>query len=145
MIGVAGSFLWVAKPLAFRRIVRWSEEKEGNAALITKRTDRRGRRTVCKYPNGLPGSAPGCRTGNGEKLSRTQAEPVQAIKSAVAYFPSISGATSWRRSRYRLVQKKGTVLINTSLACPAVAGCNRAETFSRLSTRLIKFRVFQQN
>ena len=48
----------------------------------------------------LPGSAPGCRTGNGEKLSRTQAEPVQAIKSAVAYFPSISGATSWRRSRY---------------------------------------------
>ena len=47
----------------------------------------------------LPGSAPGCRTGNGEKLSSTQAEPVQAIKSAVAYFPSISCATSWRRSR----------------------------------------------
>ena len=27
----------------------------------------------------LPGWAPGCRTGNGEKLSITQAEPVQAI------------------------------------------------------------------
>ena len=29
----------------------------------------------------IPGSAPGCRTGNREKLSSTQAEPVQAIKS----------------------------------------------------------------
>ena len=27
----------------------------------------------------VPGSAPGCRTGNGEKLSITHAEPVQAI------------------------------------------------------------------
>ena len=48
----------------------------------------------------IPGSAPGCRTGNREKLSSTQAEPVQAIKSGVAYFPSISCTTSWRRSRY---------------------------------------------
>ena len=48
----------------------------------------------------VPGSAPGCRTGNGEKLSSTQAEPVQAIKSGVAYLPSISCTTSWRRSRY---------------------------------------------
>ena len=31
-----------------------------------------------------------CRTGSGEKLSRSQAEPDQAITSAVAYFPSIS-------------------------------------------------------
>ena len=52
----------------------------------------------CGY--GVPGSAPGCRTGNREKLSSTQAEPVQAIKSGVAYFPSISFTTSWRRSRY---------------------------------------------
>ena len=50
--------------------------------------------------NSVPGSAPGCRAGNGEKLSSTQAEPGQANKSAVAYFPSISGVTSWRRSRY---------------------------------------------
>ena len=48
----------------------------------------------------VPGSAPGCRTGNREKLSSTQAEPGLAIKSGVAYFPSISCTTSWRRSRY---------------------------------------------
>ena len=34
------------------------------------------------------------------------------------------------KNTYRLVQKKGTVLISTSLALPAVAGCSRAETFS---------------
>ena len=32
----------------------------------------------------VPWSSPGCRTGNGEKLSSSQAEPGQAIKSAVA-------------------------------------------------------------
>ena len=48
----------------------------------------------------VPGSALGCRTGNREKLSSTQAEPVQAIKSSVAYFPSISCTTSWRGSLY---------------------------------------------
>ena len=35
---------------------------------------------------------------------------------------------------YRAVQKKGTVLLSTSLAWPAVAGCSRAETLSQLST-----------
>ena len=35
---------------------------------------------------------------------------------------------------HRLVQKKGTVLLSTSLAWPAVAGCSRAETFSQLSS-----------
>ena len=35
---------------------------------------------------------------------------------------------------YRLVQSKGTVLLSTSLAWPAVAGCSRAETFSQLSS-----------
>ena len=35
---------------------------------------------------------------------------------------------------YRLVQKKRTGLLSTSLAWPAVAGCSRAETFSQLST-----------
>ena len=34
---------------------------------------------------------------------------------------------------YRVVQKKGTVLLSTSLAWPAVADCSRAETFSQLS------------
>ena len=34
---------------------------------------------------------------------------------------------------YRLLQKKGTVLLSTSLAWQAVAGCSRAETFSQLS------------
>ena len=48
----------------------------------------------------LPGSAPECRTRNRDKLSSTQAEPVQANKSGVADFPSISCTTSWRRSRY---------------------------------------------
>ena len=33
------------------------------------------------YPQG---NLTGCRTGNGEKLSSSQAEPGQAIKSAVA-------------------------------------------------------------
>ena len=32
----------------------------------------------------LQGDLTGCRTGNGEKLSNSQAEPAQAIKSAVA-------------------------------------------------------------
>ena len=42
----------------------------------------------------------------------------------------------WREktSKYRVVQKKGTVLLSTSLAWPAVAGCSRAETFSRLNS-----------
>ena len=35
---------------------------------------------------------------------------------------------------YRVVQKKGTVLLSTSLAWPAVAGCSGAETFSQLSS-----------
>ena len=34
---------------------------------------------------------------------------------------------------YGLVQQKGTVLLSTSLAWPAVAGCSRAESFSQLS------------
>ena len=42
----------------------------------------------------VPCSCAECPTGNGDKLSSTQAEPGQAIKSAVAYFPSISFATS---------------------------------------------------
>ena len=36
-------------------------------------------------------------------------------------------------SLYRVVQKKGTVLLSISLAWPAVAGCSWAETFSQLS------------
>ena len=35
---------------------------------------------------------------------------------------------------YRVVQKKGTVLLSNSLAWPAVAGSSRAETFSQLSS-----------
>ena len=42
----------------------------------------------------IPFSSAGCRAGNGDKLSSTQAEPGQSINSAVAYFPSISCATS---------------------------------------------------
>ena len=34
----------------------------------------------------------------------------------------------------QLLQKKGTVLLSTSLAWPAVAGCSRAETFLQLSS-----------
>ena len=37
-------------------------------------------------------------------------------------------------SLYRVVQKKGTVLLSISLAWPAVAGCSWAETFSQLSS-----------
>ena len=44
----------------------------------------------------LRGHLTGCRAGNGDQLSSNQAEPGQAIKSAVAYFPSISCATSCR-------------------------------------------------
>ena len=35
---------------------------------------------------------------------------------------------------YRVVQKKGTVLLRTSLAWPAVVGCSWAETFSQLNS-----------
>ena len=48
---------------------------------------------------------------------------------------TIGGQSAVRDDRkYRLVQKKGTVLLSTSLAWPAVAGCSRAETFSQLSS-----------
>ena len=48
---------------------------------------------IMLYPS-LQGHLIGCRTGNGDQLSSNQAEPGQAINSAVAYFPSISCATS---------------------------------------------------
>ena len=35
---------------------------------------------------------------------------------------------------YRVVQKKGSVLLSTSLVWPAVAGCSRADTFSQVSS-----------
>ena len=41
----------------------------------------------------IQGDRTGYRAGNREKLNSTQAEPGQAITSAVAYFPSISCAT----------------------------------------------------
>ena len=39
---------------------------------------------VGNTPDTLQGDLTGCRTGNGGKLSSTQAEPGQAINSAVA-------------------------------------------------------------
>ena len=36
------------------------------------------------------------------------------------------------QDKTRLGQKKGTVLLSTSLAWPAVAGCSRADIFSQL-------------
>ena len=42
----------------------------------------------------------GCCNGNGEKLSSSQAEPRQEIKSAVALFPFITCATSCVRPEY---------------------------------------------
>ena len=42
----------------------------------------------------VQGDPLGCRTGNGEKVSSSQAEPGQAISLAVVYFSSISCATS---------------------------------------------------
>ena len=53
---------------------------------------------ACEF--GLQGHLTGCRTGNGDQLNSTQAQPGQAIKSAVAYFPSISCATSCRVALY---------------------------------------------
>ena len=47
---------------------------------------------------------------------------------------SMDGWSNWilhRKFKYRVVQKKGTVLLSTSLAWSAVAGCSRAETFSQ--------------
>ena len=54
----------------------------------------------CKKRLYVPFSIAGCRSGNGEKLSCSQAEPGQAINSAVAYFSSVSCATSCNRKRY---------------------------------------------
>ena len=42
----------------------------------------------------------GCHKGYGKKLSCTQAQPGQAITSAVSYFPSISCATSRPATQY---------------------------------------------
>ena len=49
----------------------------------------------------VQGHRTGCRTGNGDQLSSSQAEPGQAIKSAVAYFPAISCETSCPVALYR--------------------------------------------
>ena len=48
----------------------------------------------------LQGHPTGYLTGNGDQLRSNQAEPGQAIKSAVAYFPSISCATSCQVALY---------------------------------------------
>ena len=48
--------------------------------------------------------------------------------------PGVSHLCIFPATLYRLVQKKRTVLLSTSLAWPAVAGCSRAETFSQLSS-----------
>ena len=64
-------------------------EGEPLAKLVTKRP-------FWLVPWLIPFPSAGCRTGYGEKLSRTQAEPGHAINSAVVYFPSISCATSYR-------------------------------------------------
>ena len=47
--------------------------------------------------------------------------------------PVLSIYETISHAKYRLVQKKGTVLLSTSLAWPAVAGCSLADTFSQLS------------
>ena len=47
-----------------------------------------------KKKSSLQGDRTEYRTGNREKLNNTQGEPGQAITSAVAYFPSISCASS---------------------------------------------------
>ena len=60
--------------------------------------------------------------------------------SSSFFFASMSQSRPYRFGTlgapvdYRLVQKKKTVLLSTSLAWPAVAGCSRAETFSQLSS-----------
>ena len=59
--------------------------------------------------DGLQDDLTGCRTGNGEKLSSSQAEPGQAIKSAVAYFPSISCATSSQVALYAVAARTRTM------------------------------------
>ena len=59
-----------------------------------------------KFAKYVPFPSGGCRTGYGDKLSRTQAEPGQAINSAVAYFPSVSCATSCARERYTVSEVK---------------------------------------
>ena len=45
----------------------------------------------------------GCPTGNREKLRYSQAELGQAIKSAVAYFPSISWGATGMAVLYRII------------------------------------------
>ena len=49
--------------------------------------------------DGIPCWSAECRTGNGRKLSSSQAEPGKAINSDVALFPSISCATSCAPAR----------------------------------------------
>ena len=47
----------------------------------------------------VPWSAPGCRAGNGGKLSNSLFDCLTWICLGAAYFLSISSTTSWRRSR----------------------------------------------
>ena len=62
----------------------------------------------------LPFSSAGCRTGNGEKVSTTQAEPGQAINSDVAYFPpfpvrhpALENGTLRSRTKLQNAEHKG--------------------------------------
>ena len=51
----------------------------------------------------IQGHLTGCHAENGDQVSNNQVEPGQAIKSAVAYFPSISCMKSCRVALYMLL------------------------------------------
>ena len=77
--------VWASNQLVARSIRYKGHLYKGQLDKIAKCTKQFIRDT---FSRSLPGSAPGCRSGNGEKLSSTQAESGQAIKSAVAFnFP----------------------------------------------------------
>ena len=73
-----------------------------------------------------------------ERERERAATPISDEWKQIQMIASAGGALFGRGNRkkvtYRLVQKKGTVLLSTSLAWPAVAGCSWAETFSQLGS-----------
>ena len=84
------------------------------------------------FPYALTGQVPGTGTRPGIPAPAffDYPAPGKPYSQGPVSIPFITRQTRM----YRLVQKKETVLLITSLAWPAVAGCSRAETFSQLTS-----------
>ena len=74
----------------------------------------------------FPTQVPRSHSKKGKTVPRSRSIEVADFETVMSQGPQPTQV-----ELYRVVHKKGTVLLSTSLAWPAVAGCSRAETFSQ--------------